>query len=136
MSNEESLSILGSTVKQPLKPEDAVLETIPNRWPDSEYVVNLYCEEFTCICPITGQPDFGKIIISYTPNGKLIESKALKLYLGSFRNQGIFHEFVVNKICHDLKEALMPKKLEVKGEFRPRGGIAIVPVATYNEKKA
>lgn len=134
MSEDISLSILGSNVAQPTSPEDATLETIPNRWPNSNYVVNLYCEEFTCICPITGQPDFGKMIISYTPNEKLVESKALKLYLGSFRNQGIFHEFVVNKICNDLKEALHPKKLEVKGEFRPRGGIAIVPIANYSEE--
>jgi 7-cyano-7-deazaguanine reductase len=134
MSEDLSLSILGSNVAQPTNPDDATLETIPNRWPNSNYVVNLYCEEFTCICPITGQPDFGKIVISYVPKEKLVESKALKLYLGSYRNQGIFHEFVVNKICNDLKEVLHPKKLEVKGEFRPRGGIAIVPIASYNEE--
>ena len=93
--------------------------------------MNLICEEFTAICPVTGQPDFGKLCISYVPDAKLVESKSLKLYLGSYRNEGIFHEFVVNKVLDDLVKALAPLSMEVRGEFRPRGGIAIIPVARY-----
>ncbi len=132
-TDKDALTLLGQNVTQPQSPEEAKLEVIPNQWPQANYVVELICEEFTCICPITGQPDFAKILITYTPGKYLIESKALKLYLGSFRNHGIFHEFVVNKICDDLAKVLHPKKMEVVGEFRPRGGIAIVPTATYEQ---
>jgi len=128
---EFDLSILGSKVDQPTHPDQATLEVIPNRWVDANYEVNLICEEFTCVCPMTSQPDFAKILINYIPDQLLVESKALKLYLGSYRNLGIFHEFVINKICHDLVTALKPKEIEVKGEFSARGGIRIVPVSRW-----
>jgi 7-cyano-7-deazaguanine reductase len=122
---------LGKATPLPQRPEEAKLESIPNRWPASDYTVQLICEEFTCLCPMTGQPDFAKIVIEYRPDKWLIESKSLKLYLGSYRNVGIFHEFVVNAICHDLVQLLGPRTIEVRGEFSTRGGIRIVPVARW-----
>jgi len=128
------LTILGNKTEQPKHPDEAKLEVIPNKWPKANYEVNLICEEFTCICPITSQPDFAKIIITYIPDQLLVESKALKLYLGSYRNVGIFHEFVINKIADDLNKALKPRWIKVRGEFSPRGGISIVPEVVYGEK--
>ena len=108
-----------------------VLETFDNMHPDNEYLVTFDCPEFTALCPITGQPDFGHIIISYIPRQRMVESKSLKLYLFSFRNQGDFHEDCVNVIMKDLVKLMDPKYLEVTGYFNPRGGIAIVPFANY-----
>jgi 7-cyano-7-deazaguanine reductase len=138
-NSADNLSILGSgETNYPQHPDEAVLEAIPNQWRQSDYIVNLDCHEFTCVCPKTGQPDFAKIFISYIPGDFLIESKALKLYLFSFRNIGIFHEFVVNKIADDLQKILGAKFIRVYGDFMPRGGIAIRPdvklgnIALYN----
>jgi 7-cyano-7-deazaguanine reductase len=132
-NNIESFQLvqLGAQTECPKTPKEAKLEAIPNLWLQSNYTVQLICEEFTCLCPVTGQPDFAKIIIEYTPGPFLVESKSLKLYLGSYRNEGIFHEFVVNAICNDLIKLLSPKKLDVRGEFSVRGGIRIIPKATY-----
>jgi 7-cyano-7-deazaguanine reductase len=129
MSDTNDLSLLGQgATKYPQKPEDAVLETFANRWPENDYVVELECPEFTSLCPKTGQPDFARITIAYMPDRRLIESKALKLYLFSFRNHGEFHEDVTNRIAHDLFRAMdSPKVLIVRGEFYPRGGISINP---------
>lgn len=131
MHTDLNLSILGQKVDQPTHPDEARLEVIPNHFPEANFEVNLICQEFTCICPITGQPDFAEITIHYVPDLLLVESKSLKLYLGSYRNVGIFHEFVINKICQDLAKALDPKWMEVKGNFTPRGGIKIVPIARH-----
>jgi len=129
------LSLLGaSQINYPQKPEDAKLEAIPNQWPQNDYLINIDCHEFTCLCPKTGQPDFAKVYISYIPKNHLIESKALKLYLFSFRNHGIFHEFVINKIATDLKNAIDPKFIQVFGDFMPRGGIAIRPVVQLGDR--
>jgi 7-cyano-7-deazaguanine reductase len=127
----EGLTQLGKNTPWPQSPKEAKLEAIPNLWPTSSYTVQLICEEFTCVCPLTGQPDFAKIIIEYRPDKFLVESKSLKLYLGSYRNEGIFHEFVINAICHDLVELLQPHSIEVRGEFSARGGIRIVPTARF-----
>jgi 7-cyano-7-deazaguanine reductase len=129
---EFQLVQLGSKSPIPKSPKEAKLEAIPNLWTSSDYTVQLICEEFTCLCPVTGQPDFAKIVIDYVPGDLLVESKSLKLYLGSYRNEGIFHEFVINAICHDLATLLTPKSLEVRGEFSSRGGIRIVPTARWN----
>lgn len=110
-----------------------VLETFVNKHQDNEYVVTLDCPEFTSLCPKTGQPDFGKIIIRYIPRVLMVESKSLKLYLFSFRNHGDFHEDCVNIIMNDLVKLMDPKYLEVKGIFNPRGGIAILPFANYGD---
>lgn len=111
-----------------------VLETFINKHPDNDYMVTFDCPEFTSLCPITGQPDFAYIKINYIPNEKMVESKSLKLYLFSFRNQGDFHEDCINIIMKDLVKLMEPKYLEVKGIFTPRGGISIYPFANYGQK--
>lgn len=108
-----------------------VLECFPNKHEEAPYMVKLNCPEFTSLCPKTGQPDFGRIVISYIPDHKLVESKSLKLYLFSFRNNGDFHEDCVNIIKNDLVNLLQPKYLEVAVYFNPRGGISILPFAVY-----
>lgn len=108
-----------------------LLETFPNKHPENEYLVTFNCPEFTTLCPKTGQPDFGKIIINYIPRERMVESKSLKLYLFSFRNHGDFHEDCVNIIMKDLIRLMDPKYIEVTGLFTPRGGISIHPYANY-----
>ena len=111
-----------------------VLETFINKHPENDYMVTFDCPEFTSLCPITGQPDFAKIVINYIPSEKMVESKSLKLYLFGFRNQGDFHEDCINIIMKDLKKLMDPKYIEVKGIFTPRGGIAIYPFANYGKE--
>jgi 7-cyano-7-deazaguanine reductase len=108
-----------------------LLEAFDNKFPDRDYFVEFNCPEFTCLCPITGQPDFAKITVKYIPNVKMVESKSLKLYLFSFRNHGGFHEESVNIILRDLVNLMNPKYIEVLGEFTPRGGISIHPFVNY-----
>ena len=108
-----------------------VLEAIPNRNSEKNYFVKLTSDEFTCVCPITHQPDFATIKINYIPDKLLVESKSLKLYLTSFRNTGIFHEEVVNRIADDLIKLLTPRYLEVEGIFSVRGGISIQPFVNF-----
>ena len=108
-----------------------VLETFDNKHPDHDYGVRFNCPEFTSLCPITGQPDFAEIRISYLPDQKMVESKSLKLYLFSFRNHGDFHEDCINIIMKDLIRLMNPKYIEVTGIFTPRGGISIYPYANY-----
>ena len=103
------------------------LEVFGNEFPKHDYVVELDCPEFTSLCPITGQPDFGKIRIRYSPDKWLVESKSLKIYLVSFRNHGAFHENCVNMIARDLFKIMKPRWIEVSGFFNPRGGISINP---------
>jgi len=107
------------------------LEAIPNENSGQNYFVTLTSDEFTCLCPITHQPDYATIKIRYIPDKKLVESKSLKLYLTSFRNHGTFHETVVNTIADDLIKLLEPRYLEVEGLFKVRGGISIVPFVNY-----
>ena len=108
-----------------------VLETFVNKHQGNDYWVRFNCPEFTSLCPITGQPDFAEIRISYIPDVKMVESKSLKLYLFSFRNHGDFHEDCVNIIMKDLIRLMDPKYIEVTGLFTPRGGISIYPYANY-----
>jgi len=110
------------------------LETFPSR-AKRDYTVTLSTEEFTCVCPMTGQPDFAKITIQYIPDKKIVESKSLKLYFWSFRNEGVFHEHVTNIILDDLVAALKPRWCKVTAEFAVRGGIAITVDAQYPGKK-
>lgn len=107
------------------------LEAIPNKNSARNYFVKLNCEEFTCVCPITHQPDFATLKIRYIPDEKLVESKSLKLYLTSFRNVGTFHEDVVNRIADDLIKLLNPRYFEIEGLFRVRGGISIEPFVNF-----
>jgi 7-cyano-7-deazaguanine reductase len=109
----------------PASPDEAVLETFPNSHPKREYRIRFDCPEFTSLCPITGQPDFARIDIEYVAGERCIESKSLKLYLFSFRNQGSFSEAIVNRILDDLVAAVRPRWMTVTGTFTPRGGIGI-----------
>ena len=104
-----------------------VLESFDNRHTDNDYFIKFNCPEFTSLCPITGQPDFASIYISYIPDQLCVESKSLKLYLFSYRNHGDFHENCINTIGKDLVKLLNPRYLEVWGKFTPRGGISIDP---------
>jgi 7-cyano-7-deazaguanine reductase len=110
------------------------LETFPNHNDKRDYVVTLQTEEFTCVCPKTGQPDFAKIKIQYIPAKKIIESKSLKLYLWSFRDEGVFHEHVTNIMLDDLVAALQPRWCKVSAEFAVRGGIGITVDAEYKKQ--
>lgn len=128
---DEGLHALGKKTeyRQDYAPE--VLETFENKHQTNDYWVQLNCPEFTTLCPITGQPDFGEIIIKYIPDVRMVESKSLKLYLFSFRNHGDFHEDCVNIIMKDLVKLMDPRYIEVTGLFKPRGGISIFPFANY-----
>ena len=134
MREKENLTKLGSghTV-YPADYDPSQLEAIENRHTESDYFVKFNCPEFTSLCPITGQPDFAEITISYVPDRKIVESKSLKLYLFSFRNHGDFHEDVVNVIRNDLIACLDPKYIEVLGRFLPRGGLSIDPYCNYGK---
>ena len=110
-----------------------VLETFENKHQENDYWVQFNCPEFTSLCPITGQPDFAEIKIMYIPAARMVESKSLKLYLFSFRNNGDFHEDCVNIIMKDLVKLMDPKYIEVVGLFTPRGGISIYPYANYGK---
>lgn len=110
-----------------------VLETFPNKHPDNDYFVKFNCPEFTSLCPITGQPDFATVYISYIPDKIMVESKSLKLYLFSFRNHGDFHEDCMNIIMKDLVKLMDPRYIEVWGKFTPRGGISIDPYCNYGK---
>ncbi len=107
------------------------LETFANPTPDRDYVIRLDCPEFTCVCPMTGQPDFATIRVEYTPGDKCVELKSFKLYLWSFRDEGHFHEAVTNKILDDLVAVLSPRRMRVVGEFNVRGGIRTEVEATH-----
>jgi 7-cyano-7-deazaguanine reductase len=125
----KGLTLLGREVRQPVRK----LETFPNQHPGRRYTVTLVCPEFTCVCPMTGQPDFATITIRYIPDQRIVESKSLKLYLWSYREEGVFHEQVTNLILDDLVEALEPISCHVTGAFSVRGGISITVDATYEK---
>ena len=111
----------------------AALESFQNPRPERDYEINMECPEFTCVCPRTGQPDFATIRINYIPDKLCIELKTLKLYLWSFRNEGAFHEAVVNKILDDLVRACEPRRMTVIGDFNVRGGIHTTVSASYKK---
>lgn len=111
-----------------------LLERFKNKHIDNDYFVKLNCPEFTSLCPITGQPDFATVYISYVPDMYLVESKSLKLYLFSFRNHGDFHEDCMNIIMKDLIKLMSPKYIEVWGKFNPRGGISIDPYCNFGKE--
>ena len=123
----KDLTLLGRDVRKPARK----LETFPNQHPGRPYTVTLESNEFTCLCPATGQPDFATITIRYVPDQRILESKSLKLYLWSFRDEGHFHEHVTNVILDDLVAALDPIRCEVVGAFNVRGGISITVEAKY-----
>lgn len=122
------LTLLGRKVTNPT----GKLEAFPNKYPQRDYQVVLETAEFTAVCPITGQPDFGTITVSYVPDQLIVESKSLKLYLWSYRNRGIFHEEAVNQMLDDMVRAVRPRRCEVTGFFNARGGITINVTAAYD----
>ena len=122
-----NLTELGKGGTQPSR----TLETFPNRNPERDYLVELETSEFTCLCPKTGQPDFANILIRYAPDQKIVESKSLKLYLWTYRDEGVFHEHFANLLLNDLVEALDPKWCRVEVDINARGGIGIVVTAEH-----
>ena len=121
----DSLTQLGGKTELPDSPDKAVLETVANPHPGTTYLVRFAAPEFTSLCPITGQPDFAHLVIDYVPDDLLVESKSLKLFLGSFRNHGAFHEACTVSIGKRLVDALSPLWLRIGGYWYPRGGIPI-----------
>jgi len=111
------------------------IDIFPNPNPERDYEIKMECPEFTCLCPKTGQPDFAVITVSYVPDKLCIELKAFKLYLWSFRDEGGFHEKVVNQICDDLVSACKPRKIQVVGDFNVRGGIYTTVTVDYEKGK-
>lgn len=122
-----------SETKFPESPEKASLETFTNLFQKRDYTITFNCPEFTSLCPVTGQPDFGDITINYIPNELCVESKSLKIFLFSFRNHNTFHEEAVNTILDEVVDKCSPRFAEVIGEFRPRGGIALTIKADYKK---
>lgn len=116
---------LGKASALPASPEEAVLDRVPNPHAGTDYVARFTCPEFTSICPVTGQPDFGILVIDYVPGDWLVESKSLKLYLGAFRNHGAFHEDCTVGVGKKLVELLAPRWFRIGGYWYPRGGIPI-----------
>ena len=110
------------------------LDTFPNPHPNRDYEIEHVCPEYTAVCPLTGQPDFGTIHIRYVPDQKCVELKSLKLYMWSFREEGHFHEAVTNRILDDLVAVLAPRYLRVEGDFAVRGGIHTVVVVEHGTR--
>ena len=130
MSDTSKLTKLGQATRyQYDSPTADILEAFPNPRAASPWIVALDCTEFTSLCPMTGQPDFGRVHIHYVPGDHCVESKSLKLYLGAYRNHGAFHEDCINRIADDLCSRISPRYLRVFGDFKVRGGIAIRPLA-------
>ncbi|PHR59250.1 MAG: NADPH-dependent 7-cyano-7-deazaguanine reductase QueF [Robiginitomaculum sp.] len=127
MSNDQTINLtqLGGQTELPASPDEAKLERVPNPHKGDVYLVRFAAPEFTSLCPVTGQPDFAHLVIDYVPNDYLVESKSLKLFLGSFRNHGAFHEDCTLAIGKRIVEALDPKWLRIGGYWYPRGGIPI-----------
>ena len=121
----EGLTQLGGQAELPTSPDKANLERVPNPKPDSTYLVQFTAPEFTAICPITGQPDFAHLVIDYVPKGWIVESKSLKLYLGSYRNHGASHEDCTVEIANRLETLLEPVWIRIGGYWYPRGGMPI-----------
>ena len=128
---KDNLKLLGKKTNYESDYNPNLLEKFENKHQENDYFIKFNCPEFTSLCPITGQPDFATIYISYIPDKYCVESKSLKLYLFSFRNHGDFHEDCVNIIMKDLIKLLNPRYIEVWGKFLPRGGISIDPYANY-----
>ena len=125
VKQSDTPNLLGQHAPLPASPEEAELDRVPNPHPDTNYLARFTVPEFTSLCPVTGQPDFAHIVIDYVPDVWLVESKSLKLYLGSFRNHGAFHEDCTVRIGLDLVGLLAPRWLRIGGYWYPRGGIPI-----------
>ena len=128
--------VLGRAAGLPASPEEAVIDTVPNPHPGRLYAARFTCPEFTCLCPITGQPDFAHFVIDYVPDERLVESKSLKLFFGAFGNHGAFHEDCTVLIARRLVAAAAPRWLRIAGYWNPRGGIPIDVFYQTGEKPA
>jgi 7-cyano-7-deazaguanine reductase len=126
MTNDTTtLTQLGQAVGIPASPDEALLESVPNGQAGTLYLVRFTCPEFTSVCPMTGQPDFAHLVIDYAPGERLVESKSLKLFLGSFRNHGAFHEDCTVMVAKRIEAAIAPQWLRIGGYWYPRGGMPI-----------
>jgi 7-cyano-7-deazaguanine reductase len=112
-----------------------LLETFPNQFPQRDYTIEIRCPEFTSVCPKTGQPDFGVLTLTYTPEAHCVELKSLKLYLQKFRDEGIFYENVTNRILEDLVAVLQPRRMTLHAAFSARGGITTNVTVTHEASK-
>ena len=110
------------------------LETFENQYPGREYTIRIECPEFTSVCPKTGQPDFGTLTITYSPDQKCVELKSLKFYLQQYRNEGIFYEHATNRILDDLVAVVQPQKMTIEAAFTPRGGMTTTVTATFQRQ--
>ncbi|MEB3298152.1 MAG: preQ(1) synthase [Candidatus Sericytochromatia bacterium] len=128
------LSALGQQVPTPPSPSVSILERFENPRPGRDYAIRFDCPEFTCICPITSQPDFATFTITYVPDRTCVELKSLKLYMASYRNTGAFHEDVTNRILDDLVATVAPRAMQVVGDFAVRGGIRTVVTAHHGDR--
>ena len=137
MNKEKRLSKLthlkNNSESYPQEPHKDILESFDNLYAKNDYTITFVCPEFTSLCPVTNQPDFGCITINYIADKKCIESKSLKLYLFSFRNYNCFHEEVVNRILEDVVKTCAPRQCTVHGDFNPRGGISLQIEASYKQ---
>jgi len=124
-SDVSGLTQLGGKAEVPASPDEAVLESVVNPHPGTDYLVRFACPEFTSLCPVTGQPDFAHLVIDYVPGKQLVESKSLKLYLSAFRNHGAFHEDCTLAIAKRLEKEIAPQWLRIGGYWYPRGGMPI-----------
>ena len=132
MSDKDNLTLLGHSENRiPQSPEEANLETFPNRNSKRDYWIELDYPEFSSLCPVTGQPDSAHLNIRYVPDEKCVETKSLKFYLASFRNLASFNEDIVNRLLDDLVAATSPRKMIVRGKFSPRGGIQLTATASH-----
>jgi 7-cyano-7-deazaguanine reductase len=130
-AKQEKLTLLGRSDAQfPAEPSSSILETFRNRFPHRDYLIRFEAPDFTSLCPVTGHPDFARIEISYIADEHCLESKSLKFYLSAFRNTRSFNEEVVNRILDDLVAACHPRRMTVRGQFAPRGGISLTVEAT------
>ena len=133
----ETLTLLGrSEARLPSSPDAAILETFPNRNPERPYLISLESAEFSSLCPVTGQPDSARLLIRYVPAALCVETKSLKFYLASFRNQAAFNEEIVNRILGDLVAACTPRRAAVRGQFAARGGVQLTCEAHFPTKPA
>jgi 7-cyano-7-deazaguanine reductase len=122
---DKPVTILGSATKIPASPDEATLERVPNPHPDTHYIARFTAPEFTCLCPVTSQPDFAHLVIDYAAKDWLVESKSLKLFLTAFRNHGAFHEDCTIAIGKRIVALLEPHYLRIGGYWFPRGGMPI-----------
>jgi 7-cyano-7-deazaguanine reductase len=130
------LTLLGrSEARIPTSPADARLETFPNPAPNRNYQIHFETDDFTSVCPVTGQPDFARIDIDYVPDRLCVESKSLKFYLASYRNERAFNEAVTNRILGDFVKACAPREAIIAAQFSARGGIALTVRAEYPDRK-